>query len=114
MVTILDGLPSPEIAADNVSSRSLTPVVESTDHAAARWAKLKDLVLDGVTSKHSRRSYALALDGFFFWWESEGRPRFTKAVVQAFRSKLEADGLAAATINVRLAAIRKLAVEAAD
>ena len=30
------------------------------------------------------------------------------------RAKLETDGLAASTINVRLAAIRKLATEAAD
>jgi hypothetical protein len=37
-----------------------------------------------------------------------------KATVQAFRTKLESDGLAPATINVRLAAIRKLAIEAAD
>jgi site-specific recombinase XerD len=35
-------------------------------------------------------------------------------VVQEYRAKLEADGLAASTINVRLAAIRKLATEAAD
>jgi site-specific recombinase XerD len=75
---------------------------------------LKDLVLDAVTSPHSRRSYELALDGFIEWWHQEGRPPFTKATVQAFRAKLENDGLASATINVRLSAIRKLAVEAAD
>jgi site-specific recombinase XerD len=75
---------------------------------------LKALVLDAVTSPHSRRSYELALDGFIEWWHQEGRPPFTKATVQAFRAKLEDDGLAAATINVRLCAIRKLAVEAAD
>jgi site-specific recombinase XerD len=42
------------------------------------------------------------------------RGPFRKAVVQEYRSRLEADGLAASTINVRLAAIRKLAHEAAD
>jgi site-specific recombinase XerD len=71
-------------------------------------------VLDAVTSAHSRRSYEVALDGFMGWWESVGRPPFAKATVQAYRAKLEGDGLAAATINVRLCAIRKLAVEAAD
>ena len=75
---------------------------------------LKALVLDAVTSAHSRRSYEAALNGFISWWEDAGRPPFTKAAVQAFRAKLEGEGLAAATINVRLCAIRKLAVEAAD
>jgi site-specific recombinase XerD len=71
-------------------------------------------VLDAVTSAHSRRSYELALDGFFSWWEHERRPPFTKAAVQAFRAKLESEGLAGTTINVRLSAIRRLAAEAAD
>jgi site-specific recombinase XerD len=95
-----------EIATDNPPSRELS--------ANDQWDKLKALVLDGVTSPHSRRSYSKALDGFFRWWDSEGRPPFTKATVQAFRTKLEGDGLAGATINVRLSAIRKLAVEATD
>lgn len=85
-----------------------------TEGATDQWARLKAMLLDGLTSQHSRRAYSLALDGFISWWEGEGRPPFSKATVQAFRSKLESDGLAAATINVRLSAIRKLAVEAAD
>src|SRR5260370_11418949 len=99
-----------EIATDNVPSRELSSITESTD----QWDRLKALVLDDVTSPHSRRGYGVALDGFLSWWESEGRPPFTKATVQAFRVKLEGDGLAGATINVRLCAIRKLATEAAD
>ncbi len=39
---------------------------------------------------------------------------FTKASVNAYRVSLEARGLSASTINQRLSAIRKLAVEAAD
>jgi site-specific recombinase XerD len=99
-----------EIATDNVPSRELSPITESVD----QWNKLRALVLDAVTSLHSRRSYRKSLDIFFAWWESEGRPPFTKATVQAFRVKLESDGLAADTINVRLCAVRKLALEAAD
>ncbi len=95
-----------EIATDNPPSRELSP--------SDQWRRLKNLVLDGVTSPHSRRAYSKALDGFFLWWDSDGSPPFTKATVQAFRAKLEGDGLAGATINVRLSAIRKLAVEAAD
>jgi site-specific recombinase XerD len=89
---------------------SLVPVVEQTDDLA----RLKALVLDSVTSPHSRRAYNKALDDFLSWYLVAPRGLFRKAVVQEYRSKLEADGLAASTINVRLAAIRKLAQEAAD
>jgi hypothetical protein len=39
---------------------------------------------------------------------------FGKALVQRYRSVLEEKGLAPSSINVRLAALRKLATEAAD
>jgi site-specific recombinase XerD len=83
-------------------------------YAQDQWQQLKDLVLDSVTSPHSRRAYETALDGFFGWWDAQGRPPFAKATVQAFRSQLEAEGMSPSTINVRLSAIRKLATEAAD
>jgi hypothetical protein len=44
----------------------------------------------------------------------EPRPGFTKATVAAWRVALEARGLGAVSINVRITAARKLAVEAAD
>jgi hypothetical protein len=78
------------------------------------WERLTAMVLDGVISPHSRRAYATALEEFFTWWDGEGRPSFVKATVHAFRAKLEVDGLAPATINTRLSAVRKLAAEAAD
>ena len=45
---------------------------------------------------------------------SEPRLAFNKTVVLRYRLQLEAEGLAASTINVRLAAVRRLAYEAAD
>lgn len=72
------------------------------------------LVLDGLTSAHSRRSYGRALRDFLAWYVEAGAPGLTKAIVQRYRAKLQADGLAAATINQRLSAIRKLSSEAAD
>ena len=39
---------------------------------------------------------------------------FTKATVNAWRGALEARGLGSVSINVRITAVRKLAVEAAD
>jgi hypothetical protein len=43
----------------------------------------------------------------------QGGP-FGKALVQRYRSWLEEKGLAPSSINVQLAALRKLATEAAD
>jgi site-specific recombinase XerD len=82
------------------------------------WKRIKSLVLDGVTSPHSKRAYAQALDAFERWCAQTGGPGghlgFTKATVQAWRTALESTALAAASINVRLSAVKKLAVEAAD
>src|SRR5258707_7648759 len=81
---------------------------------AAQWQRLKRLVLDGVSSQITRRVYNLGLDEFFEWYGREPRSGFTKATVSAWRVTLEARGLGAVSINVRMTAVRKLAVEAAD
>jgi integrase len=81
---------------------------------AAEWRRLKALVLDSVSSPITRRVYNLGLDEFFAWFGLEPRPGFTKATVAAWRVALEARGLGAISINVRITAVRKLAVEAAD
>src|SRR5207344_2777511 len=81
---------------------------------AAHWQRLKRLVLDSVSSPITRRVYNLGLDEFFEWYGRETRPGFTKAAVSAWRVALEARGLGAVSINVRITAVRKLAVEAAD
>ena len=60
------------------------------------------------------RVYNLGLDEFFAWYGQEPRPGFTKATVSAWRVALEARGLGSVSINVRITAVRKLAVEAAD
>lgn len=78
------------------------------------WERLRNLVLDSVSSLHSRRAYGFALDEFFAWYRAGTRPVFSKALVQEYRAHLETQLLASSTINVRLAAIRKLAAEAAD
>jgi integrase len=78
------------------------------------FERLKLLVLDAMPSPNSRRLYDQALEDFFLWWFNQGRPVFSKAVVQAYRRELEDRKLSASTINVRLSALRKLATEAAD
>jgi site-specific recombinase XerD len=81
---------------------------------ATDWRRLKALVLDSVSSPITKRVYNLGLDEFFTWYELEPRPGFTKATVSAWRVALEARGLGSVSINVRITAVRKLAVEAAD
>src|SRR6204780_3409520 len=62
----------------------------------------------------TRRVYNLGLNEFLAWYGQESRPGFTKATVSGWRVALEARGLGSVSINVRITAVRKLAVEAAD
>ena len=80
----------------------------------ADWCRLKALVVDFVSSPITKLVYNLGLDEFFEWYGQEPRSGFTKATVAAWRVALEARGLGSASINVRITAVRKLAVEAAD
>ncbi len=80
----------------------------------AQWQKLKALVLDSVSSPITKRVYNMALDEFMDWFNQAPRPGFTKATVSAWRVSLEARGLGSSSIIIRISAIRKLAVEAAD
>jgi len=73
-----------------------------------------NLVLNALTSEHSRRAYERALVDFLDWHAQQGRPQLSKALVQAYKVELQDAGLAPSTVNQRLAAIRKLAVEAGD
>lgn len=74
---------------------------------------VRQLVLNAVVSPVTRAMYGKALDDFFAWREGQGRPPFSRATVQAHRAELQRRGYSASTINQRLAAIRKLAREAA-
>jgi hypothetical protein len=81
---------------------------------ASDWHRLKALVLDSVSSPITRWVYKLGLDEFIACYAQAPRPGFTKATVNAWRTVLEARGLGSVSINVRITAVRKLAVEAAD
>ena len=74
----------------------------------------KSAVLDSLGSPESKRGYRHAIDEFIQWYCSEPRLSFNKVVVTRFRIFLENRQLAAGTINGRLAAVRRLAYEAAD
>ena len=79
------------------------------------WDDLQALVLDSghVTAFQTRlRPGARRLSR---WAKQSGQgTAFGKALVQRYRTLLEEKGLARSSVNVRLAVLRKLAMEAAD
>ena len=88
-------------------SRTGRPTLPELDQA-------KRSVLNSLTSLQSRQSYQQAMDEFIEWYCSEPRLALSRAVALRYRLPLEAKKRAASTINVRLAAVRRLAYEAAD
>src|ERR1700727_2084174 len=88
-------------------SRKIVLRPPDLDHA-------KSAVLNSLSSPHSRRNYKFAMEQFINWYCSEPRLALNRAVVLRFRLYLESLGLAAGAINQRLAAVRRLAYEAAD
>lgn len=69
--------------------------------------ELRRMVLDSLGSPHSRRNYGKALDLLFAF--AGGRP-LTRAMLLEYRTSME--DLAPSTVNVRLAAVRKMVTEA--
>ena len=96
------------------------PMKPNTKRGPRKFLRLTDLdhakrtVLNTLGSAASARSYANAMDDFIDWYSSEPRLAFSKHVVLRYRLELESRHLAASTINLRLAAVRRLAYEAAD
>jgi integrase len=74
----------------------------------------KSAVLNSLSSKSGQRSYDHAINEFVDWYCSEPRLAFNRTVVLRYRIFLEQKQLAATTINPRLAAVRRVAYEAAD
>ncbi len=74
----------------------------------------KSAVLNSLPSLNSRRSYEHAIRDFIEWYCSEPRLAFNKTVVTRYRIALEQCRYAPSTINLRLAAVRRLAYEASD
>src|ERR1700680_1127432 len=74
----------------------------------------KTAVLNSLTSASGQRTYEHAIREFVAWYCSEPRLAFNRTVVMRYRIHLEQPRYAPATINLRLAAIRRIAYEAAD
>ena len=74
----------------------------------------KNTVLHSLAATSSQELYGHAIDEFIGWYCSEQRLAFNRTVVLRYRFFLEQKKLAPSTINVRLAAVRRLACEASD
>src|SRR5256884_5523754 len=74
----------------------------------------KNAVLHSLGAASSQESYGHAIDEFIGWYCSEPRLAFNRTVALRYRFFLEQKNLAPSTINVRLAAVRRLAYEASD
>jgi site-specific recombinase XerD len=74
----------------------------------------KNAVLHSLAAASSQESYGHAIDEFIGWYCSEPRLALNRTVVLRYRFFLEQKNLAPSTINVRLAAVRRLAYEASD
>src|ERR1700720_246875 len=74
----------------------------------------KSAVLNSLTSPSSQRTYDHAIREFIEWYCSEPRLAFNKTAVTRYRISLEQQHYASTTINLRLAAVWRLAYEAAD
>jgi integrase len=74
----------------------------------------KTAVLNSLTSVSGQRTYDHAIREFVAWYCSEPRFAFNRTIVLRYRIHLEQRKYAPATINLRLAAVRPIAYEAAD
>lgn len=95
-------------------ARNRKPVRPKTKLALVDLEQAKAAVLVSLRSPESQRSYRRSIDEFVQWYCSEPRLCSNKTVVTRYRIHLEDRQLALGTINVRLAAVGRLAYEAAD
>lgn len=87
------------------------PIVTTIDNDA-RLSMIKGMVLNGL-QPNSVRAYDRALSDFIDWYVGSGYDALSRAAVMAHVEFLRQSGVTDKSINQRLAAIRKLAKEAA-
>ena len=99
----------------------MTDIAVMTDVSRLSPAKrvgldvVRALVLNGLDSDHSKRSYGRSIDRFLEWWLARPEPRapLSRALVLEYRDNRRRR-VAPASVNVELSAVRRLATEAAD
>ena len=90
------------------------PISRSASLTIPELEQSKAAVLNTLASAHSRRMYDYEIERFIAWYCHEPRLAFNRSVVMRYRSFLEGLSLSAATVNLHLSAIRRLADESAE
>jgi len=70
------------------------------------------VVINSLPSPHSKRVYNLAIKHFMQYLQSQEEPILDKLFLQTYISTMQDEGIGEASINLRLAAVRKLSREA--
>ena len=91
----------------NVSVHSHDPNHQSTDI-------LVRVVLNSLPSPQSKRVYKMAISDFLQYWRTNDEPVMDKLFLQTYIAHMQDEGVGEASINLRLAAIRKLTREASE
>ncbi len=103
-----ESLPLPVSASLGIA---LLPHATEHEDLSLSSQKLRVWVLQAVTSVHSKRNYAKALDEVFALCANRSQG-ICRALLMEYRASMIEKGLSPSTINVRLAAVRKLVGEA--
>jgi integrase len=72
------------------------------------------VVLNSLPSPLSKRVYKMAIRDFLQYWQTNDRPVMDKLFLQTYIAFMQDIGVGEASINLRLAAIRKLTREASE
>ena len=110
----MSSLPISESLPDPISaSLSIAIIGDPGEIYNLRLAsqELREMVLQSVPSEHSKRNYAKALDEVFTLCANRSQG-ISRPLLMEYRASMIEKGLSPSTINVRLAAVRKLVGEA--
>jgi site-specific recombinase XerD len=72
------------------------------------------VVLNSLPSPQSKRVYNMAIRDFLQYWQARDEPALDKLFIQTYIAYLQEKGVGESSINLRLAAIRKLTREASE
>jgi integrase len=96
----------------SASSVEINTVHRAPASIAKNYKAFVETALNSVSAENTKRAYSRCLGQFLTWIQTQAEPRLERGAVQRYRVVLESRGLASATINQALAAIRTLAREA--
>ena len=105
---VRESLPHPVSTSLLIVATASNPNAEDLGLASK---KLREMVLRSVASSNSKRNYAKALDELFTLCANRLQG-ISRTLVMEYRASMIDKGLSPSTINVRLAAVRKLVCEA--